>query len=112
MTSLVALVSGFGWHVADLQRAAAGQRITLHAIPFSQISAFVGIGEAPRADRARKPQSRIGGGGFDLLASDGVLVRMMPPGSLEQVVFQNVETGNVHAFGQVNDDLLASSFQL
>ncbi len=30
----------------------------------------------------------IKAGGLDLLKSDGVLVRMMPPGSLEQVVFR------------------------
>ncbi len=31
---------------------------------------------------------RVEAGGIDLLALDGVLVRMMPPGSLEQVVFR------------------------
>ena len=32
--------------------------------------------------------ARVESGGFDLTTADGVLVRMMPPGSLEQVVFR------------------------
>ncbi len=77
MKDLVALVSGHGWHVQDLLRAAAGLSIRLHAVPFPTIAA--GVGRAGRTIRA---------GEFDLAASDGVLIRMMPPGSLEQVVFR------------------------
>jgi ribosomal protein S6--L-glutamate ligase len=79
MKSLVALVSGFGWHVADLQRAAERLDLVFHAVPFPQVSAAVGIGPEP---------ARVEAGGVDLLGADGVLVRMMPPGSLEQVVFR------------------------
>ena len=80
MKSLVALVSGFGWHVADLQRAAERLEVALHAVPFPQVSASVGLSEAHAAG--------VRAGGLDLLGVDGVLVRMMPPGSLEQVVFR------------------------
>ena len=79
MTSLVALVSGFGWHVADLERAAKQIGVSLCAVPFPQVCATVGMArESPR----------VSAGGIDLTAADGVLVRMMPPGSLEQVVFR------------------------
>jgi tetrahydromethanopterin:alpha-L-glutamate ligase len=112
MTTLVALVSGSGWHVADLKRAASDLDITLHAVPFPQVSASVGLnglvrtreGEAPseprltlarRSAAADRPPETAGevpaaieSGGLDLTAVDGVLVRMMPPGSLEQVVFR------------------------
>ena len=79
MTRLVALVSGFGWHVQDLRRAARTARASaLDAVPFPERRrAASGIGE-PRVEAA----------GIDLSAVDGVLVRMMPPGSLEQVVFR------------------------
>jgi ribosomal protein S6--L-glutamate ligase len=80
MTSLVALVSGSGWHVADLQRAADRLEVALHAVPFPQVSASVGLREVGAAG--------VRAGGLDLLGADGVLVRMMPPGSLEQVVFR------------------------
>jgi ribosomal protein S6--L-glutamate ligase len=80
MKSLVALVSGFGWHVADLQRAAARLEVALHAVPFPQVSASVGLRSVGAAV--------VRAGGLDLLGVDGVLVRMMPPGSLEQVVFR------------------------
>lgn len=74
---LVALVSGFGWHVQDLRRASVGLGIDLSAIPFSELSARVG-----------GSVSAIEGRGIPLAGVDGVLVRMMPPGSLEQVVFR------------------------
>ena len=90
MKSLIALVSGFGWHVADLHRAAERLDVTLQAVPFPEISASVGMDRGGTAIRA---------GGHDLLTSDGVLVRMMPPGSLEQVVFRMDALHRVAAAG-------------
>src|SRR5579884_135256 len=67
----IALLSaGGGWHVRDLQRAAARQGHEAAALDFRRLSAAV----AHRADA--------------LTAFDAVLVRTMPPGSLEQVVFR------------------------
>jgi tetrahydromethanopterin:alpha-L-glutamate ligase len=78
-TSLVALVSGFGWHVADLDRAAGRIGVAFVPIPFPRVrSAIATAGE----------MSRISAGEIDLSAADGVLVRVMPPGGLEQVVFR------------------------
>ncbi len=79
MKTLAALVSGSGWHVADLQRAAGRLGVILHAVPFAEVSASVGIAGQGASVRAA---------GLDLMQVDGVLVRMMPPGSLEQVVFR------------------------
>ncbi len=79
MTSLIALVSGFGWHVGDLLRAAGRLDVSLQPVPFSRVSAVVG---------AKDGGQRVTAGELDLTAADGVLVRMMPPGSLEQVVFR------------------------
>ena len=90
MTSLIALVSGFGWHVEDLLRAAARLGVSLQAVPFSQVSAVVGAGDGSQ---------RVSAGELDLTAADGVLVRMMPPGSLEQVVFRMDAVHRVAAAG-------------
>lgn len=79
MTTLAALVSGTGWHVEDLLRAAARLDVSLIPVPFPEVSAHVGLG-SPAAE------ARVGD--LDLMRLDGVLVRMMPPGSLEQVVFR------------------------
>jgi ribosomal protein S6--L-glutamate ligase len=67
---LAILSAGNGWHVRDLQRAAA--LLAHHAVPvdFRRITAGVAVG------------------GDSLAGYDGVLVRTMPPGSLEQVVFR------------------------
>lgn len=75
--SLVTLVSGFGWHVQDLRRAAVTLGVDLSAVSFPRIVGRVG-----------EENSRVEAGGIDLGQTDGVLVRMMPPGSLEQVVFR------------------------
>ncbi len=74
---LVALVSGLGWHVEDLRRAAGVVGVRLDPVPFPKVVARVGGGGAA-----------VEAGGIDLGAVAGVLVRMMPPGSLEQVVFR------------------------
>jgi ribosomal protein S6--L-glutamate ligase len=79
MTSLVALISGFGWHVEDLERAAGRLGVSLHPVLFSRVSAAVGIETERVCVRA---------GDIELTSTDGVLVRMMPPGTLEQVVFR------------------------
>lgn len=77
MKHLVALVSGMGWHVQDLLRAAKLVDVRLDAVRFPEVVGLVGDGPA-----------RVEAGGIDLGGVDGVLVRMMPPGSLEQVVFR------------------------
>ncbi|HEX4073007.1 MAG TPA: RimK family alpha-L-glutamate ligase [Planctomycetaceae bacterium] len=79
MTSLVALVSGLGWHVEDLMRAADKLGVSLQAVPFPCVAAGVGMTTG---------RPRVSAGDLDLTLVDGVLVRMMPPGSLEQVVFR------------------------
>lgn len=74
---IVALVSGFGWHVEDLRRAARGLGIDLDAVRFDRLTGYVGVdGRSTEA------------GGNAITDADGVLVRMMPPGSLEQVVYR------------------------
>jgi ribosomal protein S6--L-glutamate ligase len=90
MKTLAALVSGFGWHVADLQRAAGHLHVTLHAVPFADVSASLPEPEGCASVRA---------GGLDLMDVGGVLVRMMPPGSLEQVVFRMDALHRVAAAG-------------
>ncbi|HWE38209.1 MAG TPA: RimK family alpha-L-glutamate ligase [Isosphaeraceae bacterium] len=77
MTRIVALVAGLGWHVQDLERAAARLGIAFEPAPFATVTGRVGHGAA-----------RVTAGGVDLAEVDAVLVRMMPPGSLEQVVFR------------------------
>ncbi len=77
MTRVAGLVSGFGWHVADLRRAAPLVGVHFDPLPFPTVVGRAGA-EGPRVEA----------GGVDLEAVDGVLVRMMPPGSLEQVIFR------------------------
>jgi ribosomal protein S6--L-glutamate ligase len=68
------LSAGAGWHVRDLQRAAAGLGHEAVAVDFRRTLAGVACPACPTS---------AGLAGFD-----AVVVRTMPPGSLEQVVFR------------------------
>jgi ribosomal protein S6--L-glutamate ligase len=64
------LAGGDGWHVRDLRRAALQQGHEAATVDFRRVAAGVGVSAGPQE-------------GFD-----AVIVRTMPPGSLEQVVFR------------------------
>jgi ribosomal protein S6--L-glutamate ligase len=74
-TRIVTLVSGSGWHVEDLLRASHLVAVDLLPVPFDRLATRLG----PRS---------LHGSDLNLDAADAVLVRLMPPGSLEQVVFR------------------------
>lgn len=78
---LAILSSGTGWHVADLIRAARELGHEAASLDFRKLVAGVG----------RKPEPLAG--------YDAVIVRTMPPGSLEQVVFRMDLLGRVEARG-------------
>src|SRR6478735_2181295 len=67
---LAFLSYGSGWHVRDLKRAAEALGHTSDVIDF------------------RTVQARLPDGTSTLSTYDAVIVRTMPPGSLEQVVFR------------------------
>ncbi len=66
------LSGGDGWHVRDLMRAASELGHEVQAVDFRRLTASVAL---------------LNHGG-SLVCQDAVLVRTMPPGSLEQVVFR------------------------
>ena len=76
---IIGLVSGLGWHVTDLARAARVVGVEFEPVPFPEVVGRVGQGSG---------RVRAGGITLDEGTVAGVLVRMMPPGSLEQVVFR------------------------
>src|SRR5262245_31964977 len=78
---LALLASGAGWHVRDLERAATQLGHRAEAVDFRRVTA----GVATAADSLRP--------------YDTVLVRTMPPGSLEQVVFRMDVLQRLHARG-------------
>jgi ribosomal protein S6--L-glutamate ligase len=85
---IAVLCSPDSWYFRDLRRAgeAAGHEIV--DVPFTQLSA--GVGTAERSFPC---------GGIDLRAFDAVVVRTMPPGSLEQVVFRMNALARLEAAG-------------
>jgi ribosomal protein S6--L-glutamate ligase len=84
----IALVgSATSWYFRDLQRVAAG-RCRLSAVPFSRLAARVG----PAGQQTFAAETSL----HDF---DAVLVRSMPPGSLEQVVFRMDALARLEAGG-------------
>lgn len=77
------LSGGSGWHVQDTLRAAKELGHTALALDFRALAATVNAGSTPLAD------------------FDAVLVRTMPAGSLEQVVFRMDLLHEADARGQV-----------
>jgi ribosomal protein S6--L-glutamate ligase len=116
---IAVLATTGSWYFADLRRAAA-DRHELIALPFQAISSTVACchpssnneqfpvlhdeptprsGEDRRSHAERGNEARVLARGADLSAFDAVLVRTMPPGSLEQVVFRMDALGRLAAAG-------------
>lgn len=90
---LAVLSSPDSWYLQDLRRA-AGSRHEVHCVAHSRVAAWVG--SPPRASAGR-----FFSGEHDLRTFDAVLVRTMPPGSLEQVVFRMDVLGRLQEAGVV-----------
>lgn len=71
------LANQTSWYRRDLERAATARGHRVTAVPFEQLSAIVSTGTAT-----------VRGESIDLSKVSAILVRTMPPGSLEQVVFR------------------------
>jgi RimK family alpha-L-glutamate ligase len=84
---LVVLASSESWYLADLRRA-AGQRHHVERASFGQL-----------VSRLDEQGCAVRAGEVDLAAADVVLVRTMPPGSLEQVVFRMDALARLEAAG-------------
>jgi ribosomal protein S6--L-glutamate ligase len=84
---LCVITSPESWYLADLRRA-AGDRHEVTTVSFRQLTATL--------DSKR---SAVVSGGVDLTQTDCVLVRTMPPGSLEQIVFRMDALGRLAEWG-------------
>ena len=73
---LVVLASREGWHTRELTRAIAARGHTGTIVPYEGLTASVG----------GRPGLRSGAA--DLDRADGVLARIIPSGSLEQIIFR------------------------
>jgi ribosomal protein S6--L-glutamate ligase len=80
---LALLSAGTGWHVRDLMRAAAALGHVAEPVDFRSVHA------------------QLPAGATSLDAFDALLVRTMPPGSLEQIVFRMDVLHRLEAAGRV-----------
>ncbi|MCE9555500.1 MAG: RimK family alpha-L-glutamate ligase [Planctomycetes bacterium] len=87
--NIALLGSSASWYFHDLVRAAAG-RHEITAVTFKDLWSDV-----------CSTGSTLESGGFDLKKADCVLVRTMPPGTLEQVVFRMDALAELEAAGRL-----------
>ncbi|WP_428308325.1 ATP-grasp domain-containing protein [Lacipirellula sp.] len=85
--NIAVLAARDSWYFRDLQRA-AGARCELTAISYKSLASHV-----------QGATLGVSAGDARLSELDGVLVRSMPPGSLEQVVFRMDALGRLEASG-------------
>jgi RimK family alpha-L-glutamate ligase len=89
---LAILGSPTSWYAADLERAAAVRGHRCSRLEFAQLIAAVNGGDRPTV---------FGAGETPLADVDAVVVRTMPPGSLEQVVFRMDVLARLEAAGTI-----------
>ena len=76
------------WYVAELRRAAEARRVRASLWDFTRLAAHI-AGDRHSVLHSDEPETRL----------DAVIVRTMPPGSLEQVVFRMNLLGRLEAAG-------------
>jgi RimK family alpha-L-glutamate ligase len=91
--NVVILSARAGWQTGELCRALAERGHIGHVMPYEGLVARLGHAEAdppfPR-DVAADPQVRLGlsSDGMPILEADAVLARIIPGGSLEQIIYR------------------------
>ncbi len=97
---LAVLCAPDSWYLRDLQRAAA-DRHEVVAIGYPQIAAHVAAaGRTQQAPAQSHSRASVRCSGVPLEDFDAILVRTMPQGSLEQVVFRMDALARLESAGQ------------
>jgi RimK family alpha-L-glutamate ligase len=73
-----------GWHIDELCRALAARGHAGHLVPYETLTARLGA----RGARRETGGASLAGGAVALLEADAVLARIIPNGSLEQIIYR------------------------
>lgn len=93
---IAVLSSPESWYTRDLQRAAELVGNTVTPLPFTRLHATI---PSSQSQKEGLSATTVASTETDLAAFDAVLVRTMPPGSLEQVVFRMDALQRLEAMG-------------
>jgi RimK family alpha-L-glutamate ligase len=75
---VIILNAGTGWHTDELSRALAARRHAVRVLPYEGLVARLGTSREPKMSSL----------GTDILETDAVLARIIPSGSLEQMIYR------------------------
>ncbi|MEZ6058069.1 MAG: RimK family alpha-L-glutamate ligase [Planctomycetaceae bacterium] len=86
------------WYVSDLQRAGTERGHTVERLDYPTLTVSVGSERGITAE-GRDLTDRQSLQNIDLLSFDSLVIRTMPPGSLEQIVFRMDTLSRLEALG-------------
>ena len=84
---VVILSARTGWHTDELTRAFTGRGHLAAVLPYEGLTATLG-GTRNHGARARGQQARLTSEDISVLDADAVLARIIPGGSLEQLIYR------------------------
>jgi ribosomal protein S6--L-glutamate ligase len=99
LVRIAVLASGDGWHVQDLARAAAALGHDLAPVSFRHLQGWLASPEPAVITSTGSHTRRVAPLSIVLSSVDRVLVRTMPAGSLEQVIFRMDVLHRLEAIG-------------
>jgi RimK family alpha-L-glutamate ligase len=76
----IVLLGASGWHTDELGRALANREHVVHVLPYERLVARLGA--------RRDVNSALSSEGTSVLEADAVLARIIPDGSLEQIIYR------------------------
>ena len=77
-----------GWHTSELCRALAERGHSGIVLPYEQLQARLGRTRVPGPGGAGLRSGELRSAGLPLFAADAVLARIIPAGSLEQIIYR------------------------
>jgi RimK family alpha-L-glutamate ligase len=77
-----------GWHTSELCRALAERGHSGIVLPYEQLQARLGTTRTPHPKEPGLRFSELRSAGLPLFAADAVLARIIPAGSLEQIIYR------------------------
>ena len=87
--NILILSARTGWHTDELCRALAQRGCRGHVLAYERLTASIGAAVTMRsAPAVPVPPSRADLAGMSLLDADAVLARIVPDGSLEQIIYR------------------------
>jgi RimK family alpha-L-glutamate ligase len=86
--NVVILNAGTGWHTDELTRALSERGHTAVVVPYEALRAKLAAPKRSEGGTSARQPGELSSDGISLLDADAVLARIVPKGSLEQIIYR------------------------